>query len=178
MGYAANVLSPRRTGHGVVVLRPGSGLHRAFEIDDRARKPEEHRKHWLGNMRADVNGTRAVLETDVQILIREYIDETLCDCTSYVRFYDLFERRDGIWRIFEWNTIYDKDRIDPVVPSWDASGLYAQAELQGAAERFCLHEAQTGEKRPHRARHDRDPRQRRRKDAAPRGARWLAGAAV
>ena len=47
-----------------------------------ARKPEEHRKHWLGNMRTMINGTRAVLETDVQILIREFIDGDLCDYTS------------------------------------------------------------------------------------------------
>src|SRR5262245_18046785 len=32
------------------------------------RKPEEHRKHWLGNMRSWVRETRGVLETDVMIL--------------------------------------------------------------------------------------------------------------
>ena len=63
------------------------------------RKPEEHRKHWLGNMRAKVNGTRALLETDVLILIREFIDGSLFDYTSYARFYDLFEQRAGVWRI-------------------------------------------------------------------------------
>jgi hypothetical protein len=103
-----------------------------------ARKPEEHRKHWLGNMRAEVKGTRAVLETDVQIMIREYIGETLYDCTSYARFYDLFEKRDGVWRISEWQTIYDRDRIDPVVPTSQQAPLYAQAEFKGAESAFAF----------------------------------------
>ena len=46
------------------------------------RKPEEHRKHWLGNMRSEISGTRAVLETDVLVLIREFIDGSLFDYTS------------------------------------------------------------------------------------------------
>jgi hypothetical protein len=100
------------------------------------RKPEEHRKHWLGNMRTEIAGTRAVLETDVMILIREYIDRSLFDYTSYARFYDFLEKRDGIWRIHEWNCIYDKDRLDPVVRSWDASSVYAPVVLEGPESAF------------------------------------------
>lgn len=103
-----------------------------------ARKPGEHRKHWLGNMRAEVNGARALLETDVQILIREYIDGALYDCASFARFYDLIERRDGAWRIFEWNTIYDLDRVDPVVPGGGAAPFYADADLAGPGSGFAF----------------------------------------
>ena len=46
------------------------------------RQPEEHRKHWLGNMRSEINGARAVLETDVLIFIREFIDHSLFDYTA------------------------------------------------------------------------------------------------
>lgn len=101
-------------------------------------KPEEHRKHWLGNMRAEVAGARAVLETDVMILIREFIDRNLYDYTCYARFYDLLEKRDGAWRIVEWNTIYDRDRLDPVVPAWDETGLYAQVVLEGPDSGFAF----------------------------------------
>jgi hypothetical protein len=103
-----------------------------------ARKPEEHRKHWLGNMRAEVRGTRALLETDVQILIREYIGEALYDCTSCARFYDLLEKRDGVWRISEWQTIYDKDRVDPVLPTAQPADFYAQAAFKGAGAGFAF----------------------------------------
>ena len=88
-------------------------------------------------MRSWVRETRGVLETDVMILIREFIDGDLCDYTSQARFYDLLEKRDGVWRILEWSCIYDKDRLDPVVPSWDASGLYDQACWKGP--RAALH---------------------------------------
>jgi hypothetical protein len=38
--------------------------------------------------------------------------------TSYLRFFDRFERRaDGIWRIASRTAIYEKDRINPVKPS-------------------------------------------------------------
>jgi SnoaL-like domain len=103
-----------------------------------ARRPEEHRKHWLGNMRSEARGTRGVLETDVLILIREFIDGSLFDYTSYARFHDLFEKRAGVWRIREWNCIYDKDRLDPVVPAWDASSVYAQARLEGPQSGFAF----------------------------------------
>jgi hypothetical protein len=110
------------------------------------RKPEEHRKHWLGNMRSEVVGTRAVLETDVLILIRELIEQDLFDYTSYARFYDLFEKRDGVWRIVEWRCIYDKDRLDPVNPAKDASALYAQAALEGADSGFAFMKLRQGKR--------------------------------
>jgi len=103
-----------------------------------ARKPEEHRKHWLGNMRSDINGARAVLETDVLLMIREFIDDNLFDYTCNMRFYDLFEKRGGNWRIFDWSCIYDKDRLDSVVPAWDASNVYAQAVLEGPQSSFAF----------------------------------------
>lgn len=102
------------------------------------RKPEEHRKHWLGNMRSEINGTRAVLETDVLILIREFIDATLFDYTSYARFYDLLEKRAGVWRIVEWNCIYDKDRLDPVAPPRERAFPSAQAVLEGPESGFAF----------------------------------------
>lgn len=143
-----------------------------------ARKPEEHRKHWLGNMRAAINGTRAVLETDVQILIREFIDGDLCDYTSWARFYDLFEKRDGVWRISEWNCIYDKDRLDPVIPSWDASALYDKAVLEGPESGFAfmkLRQAKRGRTIPDSVViRDTEAEHRLRR----RGESWLAGAKV
>jgi hypothetical protein len=110
------------------------------------RKPEEHRKHWLGNMRTEIAGTRAVLETDVLVLIREYIEQDLFDYTSYARFYDLLEKRDGVWRILEWSCIYDKDRLDAVDPATDASALYAQAVLDGADSGFAFMKLRQGKR--------------------------------
>ena len=37
--------------------------------------------------------------------------------TSYARFLDRLERRDGRWAIVERCAIYERDRLDPVEPS-------------------------------------------------------------
>lgn len=88
---------------------------------DKARKPEEHSKHLIGNCLVTINGDRALMETDVSILMREYVDGQLFDYTGYCRFYDRVERRDGQWAITLWTIIFDKDRLDPVqgiAPDW------------------------------------------------------------
>lgn len=155
---------------------PISGFIERSQAMAAARKPEEHRKHWLGNMRSRVSETRGVLETDVMILIREFIDGDLCDYTSQARFYDLFEKRDGAWRICEWNCIYDKDRLESVIPSWDASALYAQATLEGPESGFAfmkLRQAKRGRTVPVSI-VIRDTEGERR--LRGRGESWLAGA--
>jgi hypothetical protein len=142
------------------------------------RRPEEHRKHWLGNMRSEINGTRAVLETDVLILIREFIDGRLFDYTSYARFYDFFEKRADAWRIAEWNCIYDKDRLDPVAPIADALAVDAHAVLEGPESGFAfmkLRQSKRGRTIPESVviRDTEGERNLRR-----RGESWLAGSTV
>lgn len=75
-------------------------------------------KHWIGASRVTVEGNRARSDTDVAILARTKVGPIEFDVTSYLRFFDRFERRDdGIWRIASRTAIYEKDRIDPVRPS-------------------------------------------------------------
>ena len=97
------------------------------------RKPEERSAHWLGNSRATANGNRGLLETDVQILNRDYLDGHLFDCTCYGRFFDFFEKRDGTWRISKWTCIYDKDRLDPVLPGTIPADFYNDLVFEGPA---------------------------------------------
>ena len=103
----------------------------------KSRRPEEHHKHWLGNMRSEIAGARAVLETDAMVLIREYIDEHLFDYQCHLRFYDLIERRDGAWRLFKASCIYEKDRLDPVVPGAVPLSFYDQVALSGSEAGFA-----------------------------------------
>jgi len=74
-------------------------------------------KHLLWPARVSVNGSRALSEVNVAILVRQTIDEVEVDLTSYGRFLDRLERRDGRWRMIERATIYEQDRLDPVLPS-------------------------------------------------------------
>lgn len=88
---------------------------------DAARKPGEHGKHGVGNCRVEQRGDRALLESDMAILIREYIDGQLFDYTGHCRFLDQVERRAGKWGILHWTAIFDKDRLDPAqgeAPAW------------------------------------------------------------
>ena len=101
------------------------------------RKPEEHRKHWLGNMRSGIRGARAVLETDVLILIREFLDGTLFDYTSYAQFYDLFEnaRASGA----SLNGTASTTKIGWIRSSLrDAGSVEAQAVLAGPESGFAF----------------------------------------
>jgi hypothetical protein len=101
------------------------------------RRAEEHHKHWLGNMRAEINGDRAVLETDAMVLIREFIDAHLFDYCCHLRFYDLLAKRDGVWRLSKASCIYEKDRLDPVVPSTVPAAFFAAIDLTGGDAGFA-----------------------------------------
>ncbi len=138
------------------------------------RKPEERSAHSLGNFRAAARRNRGVLETDVQILNRDYLDGHLFDCTCYGRFYDFMEKRDGVWRIARWTCIYDKDRLDPVHAAVGAGVVLPGARLQRSGKRRRVHEASTEEERPHGTHRPDHGRQRRRK-AAARRRRSVAG---
>ena len=76
-------------------------------------------KHWIGASRVTIDRNRALCDTDIAILIRAKLGPIgEADVTSYLRFFDRFERRDdGIWRIASRTAVYEKDRIDPVKPS-------------------------------------------------------------
>ena len=73
-------------------------------------------QHLLGGCHIDLAGDRAVAQTKTTIAQRGTIDGILCDAVCYGRFYDLFERRAGDWRIVFRQPIYERDRLDPVEP--------------------------------------------------------------
>lgn len=103
-----------------------------------ARNPEERSKHWLGNARTTIWDKRAVLETDFMILTRDLIDGHLFDYSSWGRFLDQIEKRDGVWRILRWTTIYDKDRLDPVIPGAVPAAFYARVRVEGHGSGFAF----------------------------------------
>jgi hypothetical protein len=72
--------------------------------------------HSLGGMIIELAGDRAIAETKMAILHRAALEGVVCDFTVVGRFYDFFEKRDGRWGLVLRQPIYEKDRIDPVVP--------------------------------------------------------------
>jgi hypothetical protein len=86
-------------------------------------------KHLLWPPVVRVNGERAVAETNVGIVVRQDIEGVRCELNSSARFLDRLERRAGAWKIRERVTIYERDRLDPVVPSEAFDRLMQNAKL-------------------------------------------------
>jgi hypothetical protein len=95
------------------------------------RRLGEGTKHWLGNSRVWVKGDRALLETDAMVLGRNRFQGHLVDFTLYIRFYDQLERRQGTWRILRMDAIYDRDRLDPVIPGSVPAGFFEGVDMTG-----------------------------------------------
>ena len=79
------------------------------------RKRRTGSKHWIGGSLIRLEGDRALSETNVMIMGRSVVHDIEVDTVAYGRFFDLVERRAGVWRILRREAIYEKDRVDPVV---------------------------------------------------------------
>jgi hypothetical protein len=72
--------------------------------------------HYTGASQSRVRGDRAISQTRMTIMQRGVVHGTEVDVSCIGRFYDFFARRDGEWGIVLRQPIYEKDRLDPVVP--------------------------------------------------------------
>ena len=72
--------------------------------------------HFLGGSAVDVADDRAIAQTKMTINQRAEVEGVLCDVVCTGRFYDFFERREGRWGLVLRQPIYEKDRLDAVVP--------------------------------------------------------------
>ncbi|MCV2394342.1 nuclear transport factor 2 family protein [Actinotalea sp. M2MS4P-6] len=72
--------------------------------------------HPINPAWSEVRGDRALVESQGQIVIRPRLDGVQVDVTSWCRFFSRLERRAGEWRLRSFDSIYGKDRLDPVVP--------------------------------------------------------------
>jgi hypothetical protein len=72
--------------------------------------------HFLGGSNIELSGNRAVAQTKMTISQRAEVEGVLCDVLCTGRFYDFLEKRDGRWGFVLRQPIYEKDRVDPLVP--------------------------------------------------------------
>ena len=97
-------------------------------------------KHMVNQPFIKINGNRAVSEANFTLLARGGTGPLEIDLTTYGRFYDLLEKREGVWRILKRTAIYEKDRMDSVKPSllfWIAS-LFINLKKYPKACRFLV----------------------------------------
>jgi hypothetical protein len=72
--------------------------------------------HSLGGTSVELAGHRAISQTKMTISQRAVVEGVACDIVCTGRFYDFFERRSDRWAIVLRQPIYEKDRIDSLVP--------------------------------------------------------------
>ena len=85
--------------------------------------------HFLGGFTCEIAGARAVAQTKMTISQRAPVEGVLCDVMCTGRFYDFLEQHAGRWGMVRRQPIYEKDRIDPVVPG---AALRLDPELLGS----------------------------------------------
>lgn len=96
-------------------------------------------RHLIGGSRVRISGDRAIADTDVTIIARTKVGGVEADVTSWLRFFDRFERRqDRIWRVLSRTGVYEKDRLDPLAPSLKFSLLYRIARFH-RLPKSCRH---------------------------------------
>jgi hypothetical protein len=122
---------------GEIAVSWFSGSFREFV--DRCRQAfdaGQRSKHHIFPSLVRVAGERALAETNIVILVRQKINGVLADMTSYARFLDRLERRDGRWVILERTAIYERDRLDPVEPSEAFDKLFKASDLSVYPEAY------------------------------------------
>jgi hypothetical protein len=104
-------------GHMIATWTAGSG-HDFVEMRRKAfeRGPNGTILHFNGGHTAQIVGNRAIGQTKMHIYQRAEVHGVLCDVVCVGRFYDFLEKRNGRWGFVHRQCIYEKDRLDSVVP--------------------------------------------------------------
>lgn len=75
-----------------------------------------HGRHTINPAWCEVNGDRALVESQGAIEIRPRLDGMACDLTAWCRFLSRAECRGGQWRLTTFDSIYGKDHLAAVFP--------------------------------------------------------------
>ena len=92
--------------------------------------------HVINPVWSEVEGDRALVESQGEIHIRPRLEGVECDVVSWGRFFSRLERRAERWRLRTFDSIYNKDRIDPVSP---CAVLHLDTERLAAARPSYRH---------------------------------------
>lgn len=101
---------------GTISLSWFDGPHKGFVAASQnlAKSNRALLKHYIGVPRIRIDGDRALSGVNITIMVRAKTPFGEVDTTSYARFIDRIEKRDGVWRILKRTAVYEKDRADPV----------------------------------------------------------------
>ena len=101
--------------------------------------PDDSQKHISGNQRVSLGGERANCEYYLTLNQRRRIDDYLFDFQSWSSVLDMFERRDGAWRVLGRWMIYEKDRMDPHKQGEVPESFFREMDLSPYPEAIRFH---------------------------------------
>jgi hypothetical protein len=91
---------------GTIKISWFDGLFSLFvDASEKMANSDLSSKHLICAPSVTFNGDKAIAETSAMIVLENTKLKLGCNC--YNRFYDLVEKRDGTWKIFRRETIYD-----------------------------------------------------------------------
>lgn len=91
--------------------------------------PTDTQRHMISDPRVALKGHRAVCEYYVILYQGRTLDGYEFDFQTWSVTLDLFEKRDGAWRICKRSNIYEKDRMDPHIPGSVPQSYFDQLDL-------------------------------------------------
>lgn len=91
---------------------------------DKAREEGGEQKHFTSNHWVEINGDRAMSESDLILFMRCAIKGVDLDFATWSRRLQLFAREHGEWKIYRRWVIYERDRMDPVDPTTPVDAYY------------------------------------------------------
>jgi 3-phenylpropionate/cinnamic acid dioxygenase small subunit len=110
-----------------------SGPAKEFIAQSRAmakmRMPGEQTKHLISGPWIRINRNRAFSRCHANLYTRRRLENHEFDLQSWIRFFDLLERRKNTWRIFKRTAVYEKDRMEPVNPLGIPKEFFADMDL-------------------------------------------------
>jgi hypothetical protein len=115
----------------------------------KARHPGAHAKHVVAAPLIEVAGNRAFSICHATLYVRRQVGGVETDIESWMRFFDLLERRERGWAIFKRTGVYEKDRLSAVDPRgfpadfWDGIDL---ASFPPAKRFLCFAQVKNGAK--------------------------------
>lgn len=131
-----------------------SGTARDFVTQSRnmmgGHHPTDTQRHVMGNPRVTLKGKRAVCEYYVILYQGRTMDGYEFDFQTWSVTLDLFEKRDGAWRVAKRSNIYEKDRMDPHIPGAVPQSYFDQMDLSRypAAIRYHCYRNEKSSGRP------------------------------
>jgi hypothetical protein len=114
-----------------------------------AKEPGAHAKHIISAPLIELGGERAFCISHATLHVRRKVGGVEADIESFMRFFDLAERRGGRWAIVKRTGVYEKDRLSAVDPAGFPAGFWDGIELSAfpPAKRFlCFAQVKNGSK--------------------------------